>query len=67
MKLPKGLDCLKNGNWGLKLLSLVLAIVIYYAIKVESASRGHARAEQREAIMNEADMPQYDTTADDNK
>lgn len=26
----------KNGNWGLKILSLVLAIVIYYALKRES-------------------------------
>ena len=27
---------LKNGNWGLKLLALILAIVIYYALKSES-------------------------------
>lgn len=26
----------KNGNWGLKILALVLAIVIYYALKHES-------------------------------
>ena len=33
------------GNWGLKLLALVLAIVIYYTIKNESASgrRHHDR------------------------
>ena len=29
-----------KGNWGLKLLSLVLAIVVYYAIKTESARSG---------------------------
>ena len=28
----------KNGNWGLKFLALVLAIIIYYTIKNESAS-----------------------------
>ena len=27
---------LKNGNWGLKLLALILAIVIYHALKDES-------------------------------
>lgn len=27
---------LKNGNWGLKLLALVLAIVIYHALKDEN-------------------------------
>ena len=27
----------KNGNWGLKLLALALAIVIYLALKNESA------------------------------
>ena len=27
---------LKNGNWGLKLLALVLAIVIYHALKNET-------------------------------
>ena len=28
---------LKSGNWGLKLLALILAIVIYHALKDESA------------------------------
>jgi hypothetical protein len=37
MKFQKGRDWLRNGNWGLKLLSLALAIVVYYAIKTESA------------------------------
>ncbi len=27
------MNVLKNGNWGLKLLALILAIVIYYALK----------------------------------
>ena len=32
---------LKNGNWGLKLLALLLAIVIYHAIKSNSAGTGN--------------------------
>lgn len=35
----KGVD-LKNGNWGLKLLALVLAIVIYHMLKTQSADNG---------------------------
>jgi len=31
---------LKSGNWGLKLLALILAIVIYHALKNESAHGG---------------------------
>ena len=27
------MSILKNGNWGLKLLALILAIVIYHALK----------------------------------
>ena len=27
---------LKNGNWGLKLLALALAIVIYHVLKTET-------------------------------
>ena len=30
-----------NGNWGLKLLALALAVVIYYTLRNESAARGH--------------------------
>lgn len=30
----------RNGNWGLKLLALVLAVVIYFTIKNESATGG---------------------------
>lgn len=44
MRLLKDRDLsgiLKNRNWGLKLLAAVLAIVIYYAIKTESANRAH--------------------------
>ena len=36
----KGID-LKNGNWGLKLLALVLAIVIYHMLKTQPADNGH--------------------------
>ena len=36
MKIPVA----SSGNWGLKLLALVLAIVIYYTIKNESAWSG---------------------------
>lgn len=28
-----------DGNWGLKILSLILAIVIYYALKTETENR----------------------------
>ena len=28
---------IKNGNWGLKLLALILAIVIYHSLKNESS------------------------------
>jgi len=31
----------RNGNWGLKLLALVLAIVIYHALKNESVRDGN--------------------------
>ena len=31
------MNLLKNGNWGLKLLALILAIVIYHSLKNESA------------------------------
>ncbi len=34
---------MKNGNWGLKLISLMLAVIIYYAIKTESARGGRTR------------------------
>lgn len=30
----------RNGNWGLKLLALVLAIVIYHALKTKSVQDG---------------------------
>ena len=31
---------LKDGNWGLKLLALVLAIVIYHMLKTQPAGNG---------------------------
>ena len=31
------MNILKNGNWGLKLLAQILAIVIYHSLKNESA------------------------------
>ena len=53
MKLPSARDMLKNGNWGLKLLSLVLAIVIYYAIKSEPAKGGFGGASSNDRpILN---------------
>ena len=36
------MNFLNDGNWGLKLLALVLAIVIYLALKNESANREHS-------------------------
>ena len=32
---------IKNGNWGLKLLALILAIVIYHSLKNESAQNNN--------------------------
>lgn len=31
------MNILRNGNWGLKLLALILAIVIYHSLKNESS------------------------------
>lgn len=31
----------RNGKWGLKILALILAIVVYYALKDKSVSHGH--------------------------
>ena len=41
----------RDGNWGLKILALVLAIVIYYALKHESV--------QSEAPRNDRDIFQH--------
>ena len=41
------MSMLKNGNWGLKLLALILAIVIYHSLKNEttqSTSSGNDRS-----------------------
>ena len=51
MNVLKNIEWLKNGNWGLKLLSLVLAIVIYYAIKTESARNGHTSQHQHDRTI----------------
>ena len=37
---------IKDGNWGLKLLALVLAIVIYYTLKNDSATGGRNHDQQ---------------------
>ncbi len=51
MNVLKNREWLKNGNWGLKLLSLVLAIVIYYAIKTESARSGRTSHNQHDRTI----------------
>jgi len=33
---------LKKGDWGIKLLALALAIVLYHALKTESVRTPHA-------------------------
>ena len=40
------MNILKDGNWGLKLLALILAIVIYHSLKNESTqtSAGNDRS-----------------------
>ena len=37
---------IKDGNWGLKLLALVLAIVIYHPLKNDSATGGRNHDQQ---------------------
>ena len=37
---------IKDGNWGLKLLALVLAIVIYHTLKNDSATGGRNHDQQ---------------------
>jgi len=32
----------RNGNWGLKLLALILALVIYHTLKTETQNRQKA-------------------------
>ena len=51
MNILKNRDWLKTGNWGLKLLSLILAIAIYYAIKSESAGRGRTTSNQHDRTI----------------
>ena len=40
------MNVIKNGDWGLKLLALILAVVIYHSLKNESAqtSNGNDRS-----------------------
>ena len=68
MKLPNGRDLrdyIKNGNWGLKLLALLLAIIIYLAIRTEtSSSNAHVLRMPREIILNEAAAPRETTTTE---
>ena len=51
MNILRNRDWLRHGNWGLKLLSLILAIVIYYAIKTESARSGHTSQQQHDRTI----------------
>ena len=51
LNVLKNRNWLKNGNWGLKLLSLVLAIVVYYSIKTESARGGRTSTTQNDRTI----------------
>ena len=67
MKLPNGQDLrnfIRNGNWGLKLLALLLAIVIYLAIRSENAGSMHVLRVPREIILNEAAATHEKTTTE---
>ena len=39
-----------TGNWGLKILALVLAVILYHAVKQGSAEGGAAAAHERNEI-----------------
>ena len=41
------MSILRNGNWGLKLLALILAIVIYHSLKNESAQNTTSNGNDR--------------------
>ena len=51
LNVLKNRNWLKNGNWGLKLLSLILAIVVYYSIKTESARGGRTSQTQNDRTI----------------
>ena len=51
LNVLKNRNWLKNGNWGLKLLSLILAIVVYYSIKTESARGGRTSQQQHDRTI----------------
>ena len=40
MNILKNREWLKNGNWGLKLLALALALVIYYSMRDTNGKSG---------------------------
>ena len=58
-------DFISNGNWGLKLLSLLLAIIVYYAIKVESTKNIRIGDFYKEAFSHQAATPHDGTTSND--
>ena len=58
-------DFISNGNWGLKLLSLLLAIIVYYAIKVETSKNMRGRDQSFNSILHPAATPHDGTTSND--
>ena len=48
MSFGKIREWVKNGDWGLKILSLVLAIVIYHAVKSGSVHQPASKSQQNE-------------------
>lgn len=53
MSFAKAREWFRNGDWGLKILSLVLAIVIYHAVKTGSARQyvSDTNENQRPAVL----------------
>lgn len=41
-----------NGNWGLKLLSLILAIVLYYMLKTDSIHSNNSNSTNDDRTFN---------------
>lgn len=52
------MNLIPNGNWGLKLLALALAIVLYYALKNESYLNkgGDDRTRQQERATSQQEQ-----------
>ena len=46
------MNILKNGNWGLKLLALILAIVIYHSLKNESTQTQNNNGNDRSLFQH---------------